>query len=77
MPAVSKAQQEMMAIGEHNPDALYPENRDILKMGKKKLHDFSTTKRSDLPKRKKKKNALLSLINGDAAVAKKIAKGGK
>jgi hypothetical protein len=76
MPSVSKAQQKMMAIGEHNPDALYSENRDILKMGKK-LHDFSTTKRSDLPKRKKKKNALLSLINGDAAVARKIAKGGK
>lgn len=75
MPSVSKAQQEMMAIAEHNPDALYPENRDVLKMGKSKLHDFASTKRTGLPKRKKKKNALLSLINGDAEVAKKIAKG--
>ena len=77
MPSVSKNQQMMMAIAENSPDDLYPENRDVLKMGKSKLHDFAATKRTGIPKRKKKNNALLSLINGDAGVARKIAKKGK
>jgi len=76
MPAVSKVQQQAMAIAKHNPSALYKRNRGLLKMSKEKLHEFASTKRKDLPKRK---NSLLSLVDGDAKVARKIAKsrGGK
>ena len=55
MPAVSRKQQQMMAIAEHAPEKLYKRNRGVLEMGKKKLHEFASTKRRGLPEKKKRK----------------------
>ena len=52
MPATSKAQQEAMAIAEHNPGKLYSRNKGLLKMSHHQLHDFAATKRKGLPKHK-------------------------
>ena len=57
MPAVSQAQQRAMAIAEHAPDKLNPENKELLKMSHKQLHDFAATPRKGLPKRAAKQNA--------------------
>ena len=53
MPSSSKAQRRLMAIAEHNPDELYPENKDVADMGKKSLHDLAATKEKGLPEHKK------------------------
>jgi hypothetical protein len=53
MPAVSKKQQEAMAIAEHEPGKLDKKNRGLLKMSHKQLHDFAATPRTGLPVRKK------------------------
>ncbi len=50
MPAKSKAQQQAMAIAEHEPDKLYAKNSGMKKMSKDQLHDFAATKRKGLPK---------------------------
>lgn len=42
MPAVSKAQQRLMAIAEHNPSAVYARNRGVLGMSHTQLHDFAS-----------------------------------
>ena len=52
MPSVSKAQQEAMAIAEHDPSKLKKRNRGLLGMSHQQLHDFAATPRSDLPERK-------------------------
>ncbi len=57
MPATSKAQQEAMAIAEHDPGKLYPKNRGLLKMSHQQLHDFAATKRKGLPQKKSKKKS--------------------
>lgn len=44
MPAVSTKQRKLMAIAEHNPSAVKPENKGVLKMDKGQLHDFASTK---------------------------------
>lgn len=44
MPAVSRKQQEVMAIAEHEPQKLYKKNRGLLKMSHTQLHDFAATK---------------------------------
>ncbi len=44
MPAVSEKQREVMAIAEHHPEKLHKENRGLLKMSHKQLHDFASTK---------------------------------
>ena len=44
MPAKSEAQRRLMAIAEHNPKALYKENKGVLDMSKSQLHDFAATK---------------------------------
>jgi hypothetical protein len=49
MPAVSRAQQQAMAIAEHSPDKLYAKNKGLLKMSNSQLHDFAATKRKGLP----------------------------
>ena len=49
MPAVSKKQQELFAIAEHNPQKLHKENKSLLKMSKAKLSEFASTKRKGLP----------------------------
>ena len=54
MPAVSKAQQSLMALAEHAPDKLFKRNRGVLKMSMKQLHDFAATGRKGLPKIAKK-----------------------
>ena len=33
-----------MAIGEHHPEKLYAKNRGILKMSKRQLHEYASTK---------------------------------
>ena len=50
MPAVSKAQQRVMAIAEHAPEKLYGRNRGLLKMSRDQLHGFAHTKQKGLPK---------------------------
>jgi hypothetical protein len=44
MPAVSTKQRQLMAIGEHHPEKLYAKNRGILKMSKRQLHEYASTK---------------------------------
>src|SRR5579859_12456 len=44
MPAISQAQQRLMAIAEHNPSALFAKDRGVLKMSHQQLHDFAATK---------------------------------
>jgi hypothetical protein len=54
MPAKSKAQQQIMAIAEHDPSKLYKKNRSLLRMTQSQLHDFASTSTKDLPESKKK-----------------------
>ena len=49
MPSVSKAQREAIAIAEHHPDELYPENAGLKKMTHQQQHDFAATKEKGLP----------------------------
>lgn len=53
MPAVSKAQQQAMAIAEHEPGKLYQRNRGLLKISHAQLHEFAATRRRGLPLKKK------------------------
>jgi hypothetical protein len=55
VPAKSKAQQQVMAIAEHDPRKLYKRNRGLLSMSHEQLHDFSSTPRKGLPEKKGKK----------------------
>lgn len=57
MPAVSQAQQRMMAIAEHDPSKLYARNRGVLKMSMSQLRDFAATGRKKLPKKVRKSGA--------------------
>ncbi len=50
MPAVSQAQQEAMAIAEHDPSKLYAKNKGLLRLHAQQLHDFAATPRTGLPK---------------------------
>jgi len=45
MPAKSKKQRRMMAIAEHEPEKLYERNKGALKMSKKQLSEFASTKK--------------------------------
>lgn len=49
MPAKSKAQRIAMAIAEHHPEQLNPENKGLAKMKKSDLHDFASTPEKGLP----------------------------
>ena len=49
MPSVSRAQQQAMAIAEHDPSKLYKRNRGLLKMKDSDLHDFASTPTGNLP----------------------------
>lgn len=55
MPSVSKAQRKLIAIAEHEPSKIRPENKGILKMKKKDMHDFASTKEKGLPSKARKK----------------------
>ena len=60
MPAKSEAQRRAMAIAEHHPEKLYKRNRGLLKMSKKQLSEFASTKEKGLPR---KKNPAISESN--------------
>jgi hypothetical protein len=51
MPAVSKKQQQLFAIAEHEPGKLHKKNRGLLRLGKRKLHEFAATRTKGLPER--------------------------
>lgn len=51
MPAKSKVMRQAAAIAEHEPEKLYKRNRGLLKMSKKSLHDFASTREKALPTR--------------------------
>ena len=46
MPAKSEKQRRMMAIAEHHPEKLYKQNKGVLKMSKKQLHEFAVKKKA-------------------------------
>lgn len=52
MPATSKAQRKAIAIAEHQPGKLYDRNKGLLKMKRKDMHDFASTKEKGLVSRK-------------------------
>ena len=49
MPAESKAQQQAMAIALHHPEKLHAENKGLLDMSHKQLHEFASTSTKHLP----------------------------
>ena len=55
MPAVSKKQRIAMAIAEHEPSKLYSRNKAMTKMSHKQLHEFASTKDSNLSEALKKR----------------------
>ena len=57
MPAVSKKQQQAMAIALHSSSKLYKKNKGLAKMSKSQLREFAKTKRKGLPTKKKRKLA--------------------
>jgi len=50
-----------MAIAEHNPGKLYKRNKGLLKMTHQQLHDFASTPRSGLPKKRSQVRSLSSM----------------
>jgi hypothetical protein len=62
MPATSKAQRRLMAIGEHDPSAVYARNKGVLSMTGQQLHDFAATKEKKLPAKKKALHGALDAI---------------
>ncbi len=51
MPALSQAQQKLMAIAEHKPEKVNKKNRGVLRMSHEQLHDYAATPRKDLPRK--------------------------
>lgn len=51
MPAKSKAQRRLFAIAEHDPGALYPQNKGLANLSEATLHDFAKSKEKSLPER--------------------------
>lgn len=54
MPALSVKQRRLMAIAEHDPDAVYGRNRGVLDMSRQQLHDFAATPERNLPEQSPK-----------------------
>jgi len=52
MPSVSKKQRRAMGIAEHHPEKLYERNRPMLKMSRKQLSEYASTKEKGLRKKK-------------------------
>ena len=52
MPSLSKAQRKLMAIAEHHPEQVSPQNRGVLSMSHQQLHDFAATSERGLPQHK-------------------------
>jgi len=57
MPAKSEKQRRLMAIAEHNPEMLHKKNRGVLKMSKKQLSEYASTKENKMKKAPKNKKA--------------------
>ena len=55
MPARSKAQRRLMALAKHSPSKVRGKNKGVLKMSKKQLHDYASTKEKKLPNKVRKK----------------------
>lgn len=55
MPAKSKTQRVAMAIAEHHPEQLNPENKGLAEMSHKQLHEFAATSEKGLPEHVHKK----------------------
>lgn len=64
MPAVSKAQQALMAMALHSPEKVSKKNKGVLKMSKDSLKDYVKTPAKKLPK-KKAKNSLRAFYEGE------------
>lgn len=64
MPALSKKQQEAMAIAEHSPSKLFKRNRSLLKMTHQQLHDFAATPRRGLPEQATRKSKWAKALKG-------------
>lgn len=64
MPAVSQAQQRLMAMAEHDPQAVRKENRGVLDMSHTQLHDYAATPRRGLPIRSEPSMARRALLSG-------------
>jgi len=52
LPALSIKQRQAMAIAEHHPEKLRKQNRGLLKMSHKQLHEFAATPEKGLPESK-------------------------
>jgi hypothetical protein len=76
MPAKSIAQRRLMAIAEHNPSAVYPQNRGILSMTHQQMHDFASTKEKGLAGHvaSLKKSGRLRRRKGSVTTNSKISK---
>lgn len=55
MPALSIKQRRVMAIAEHHPEKLKKQNRGLLQMSHRQLHDFASTPERGLPEKKRKR----------------------
>ncbi len=55
MPATSKAQRRLFAIAEHDPSALYSQNKGLASLSHSTLHDFAAVKEKGLPEHVKQK----------------------
>jgi len=66
MPAVSEKQRQLFAIAEHHPEKLHKENKGVLSMSQKQLHEFASTKGLG-----KKKAAHATLSKAKKAFGKK------
>ena len=49
MPSLSKKQQKLFAIAEHEPGKLHAENKSLAKLPHKTLHEFAATPTAGLP----------------------------
>lgn len=73
MPSTSKRQQALMAIAEHEPSKVKPENKGVVKMTKTQLHEFASTDTKGLPVqvKKEKKHTTTIKHKDDGPVASK------
>lgn len=82
MPAKSPEQRDLFAIAEHNPSKLYSRNRGLADLPKQTLHDFASTKNSQMKTHADsgtmpvKRRYQFVGHNGDASVEQNIFPGG-
>ena len=73
MPAKSRAQQQLMAIAEHDPSKVSAKNRGVLKMSRQQLHDFAVGSEAGKPVHVPKPKRVLHPALASRAAAVKIA----